>query len=68
MIFAAVLVLSLLSLKDLPSLIQKSRRKEIMLYGIITLLNVVMATLVQLEIDFPTPHRILVWISRQWLG
>jgi hypothetical protein len=68
MIFIAVLFLSLISLKDLPSLIQKSRRKEIILYGIITLVNVVMATLVQLEIDFPTPHRLLSWFGRQWLG
>lgn len=68
MIFIAVLLLSLISLKELPGLIQKSRRKEIILYGIITLVNVVMATLVQLEIDFPTPHRLLEWFGRQWLG
>lgn len=68
MILTVTLLLLLISLKDLLALIRKSRRKEIIWYVIFTFLNVVMAVLAQWKINFPTPHLVIHWLGRQWLG
>lgn len=68
MIFAAILFLTFISLKDLPALIKKSRWKEITVYTFLTILNLTMALFVLLDIQLPNPQDFINWIGDKLFG
>jgi len=63
-IFLSVLLLTIISLKGLPTLINKSWKKEIIVFSFLSILNLVMAFLVLLDIQLPSPQDFINWIGR----
>ncbi|MCP1310888.1 hypothetical protein [Paenibacillus tyrfis] len=58
-IFAAVIAMVCLSLKDLPRLLSSGLKKEIAMYSLLTVSILVLGTLVLLEVKFMTPQKII---------
>jgi len=63
-IFLSVLLLTIISLKDLPTMINKSWKKEIIVFSFLTILNLTMALLVLLDIQLPKPQDFINWIGK----
>jgi len=63
-IFLSILLLTIISLKDLPTLINNSWKKEIIVYSFLAILNLAMALLVLLDIQFPKPQDFINWIGK----
>lgn len=68
MIFAAIVFLTFISLKDLSTLIKKSRWKEITVYAFLTILNLTMAFFVLLDMQLPNPQDFINWIGDNLFG
>lgn len=68
MILTAVLLLTLISLKELSILVHKSMKKEIVLYGFLTTINLFLGVLVALKIAFPNPQDVINWIGHTLFG
>jgi hypothetical protein len=63
-IFLSVLLLTIISLKDLPTLINKSWKKEIIVFSFLAILNLTMALFVLLDIQLPRPQDFINWIGK----
>ena len=63
-ILLSILLLTIISLKDLPTLINNSWKKEIIVYSFLAILNLAMALLVLLDIQFPKPQDFINWIGK----
>ncbi|HJV44717.1 MAG TPA: hypothetical protein VJ824_03225 [Bacillota bacterium] len=67
-IFVAVILFTLLSLRHFFPLIRRKRKREIIFYSLITTLNLTMATLMLLNINFLTPKNILCRVIVHFTG
>ncbi|GEC91514.1 hypothetical protein [Brevibacillus brevis] len=68
MILAAVVFLTIISMKELSTLIHKSMRKELVIYGLFTAINLFVAVLTFMEIEFPLPQNAIDWIAQTLFG
>jgi len=63
-IFLSVLLLTIISLKDLLTMINKSWKKETIVFSFLAILNLTMALLVLLDVQLPRPQDFFNWIGR----
>lgn len=59
MLLAAVILLTLLNLKDLPGLLKRKRKKETVILVLLTICNIVLSVLVVMNVKFIMPQQLI---------
>lgn len=68
MIYLAIFLLTIISLKDLPMMIKSKLTKELVFFSLLTLMNLTYAVLILLDLEPYSPQDIILWMGNKFFS